>query len=78
MQGRKVADPKRLLQGQGTQGAFARLESAVVLDDRDVIALMESAVAIGKTPLAASGRGKTIVKSISAKQRPRRPAVRKR
>jgi hypothetical protein len=72
-QGRKIADPKGLLQGEGNQGAFVRLETAAVLDTRDVIALLETAVAIGKTPLAASGRGKTIVKSISAKQRPRRP-----
>jgi hypothetical protein len=72
VQGRKVADPKGLLLGQGRQGAFVRLERPAVLDDRDVIALMASAVALGKTPLARSGRGKTIVKSISAKQRPRR------
>jgi hypothetical protein len=71
-QGRKIADPKGLLQGEGNQGAFVRLETAAVLDERGVITLLESAVGIGKTPLAASGRGKTIVKSISAKQRPRR------
>jgi hypothetical protein len=39
---------------------------------------MDSAVSIGKTPLAASGRGGTIVKSISAKQRPRRLPAKKR
>jgi hypothetical protein len=71
-QGRKIADPKGLLQGEGNQGAFVRLETAAVLEERGVIALLESAVGIGKTPLAASGRGKTIVKSISARQRPRR------
>jgi len=78
IQGRKVADPKRLLQGQGSQGGFVRVESPAVLDDRNVIALMKSAVTIGKTPLPASGRGRTIVKSISANQRPRRLPVRKR
>jgi hypothetical protein len=77
-QGRKVADPKGLLQGEGNQGAFVRLESPAVLDDKDVIALLSSAVAIGKTPLADTGRGKTIVKSISAKQRPRRPPAKNR
>ena len=77
-QGRKVADPKGLLQGEGNQGAFVRLESPAVLDDKDVIALMSSAVAIGKTPLAAAGRGQTIVKSISARQRPRRLPDKKR
>ena|SRR5215831_9150550 len=78
IQGRKVIDPKGLLLGEGNQGAFVRLESAAVLDDKDVIALLNSAVAIGKTPLTASGRGRTIVKSISAKQRPRRLPARKR
>ncbi len=71
-QGRKVADPKGLLQGEGNQGAFVRLERPALLDDRDVLALLASAVALGKTPLAATGRGRTIVKSVSAKQRPRR------
>ena len=76
--GRKIADPKRLLQGEGNQGAFVRLESAAVLEDSHIIVLMDSAVSIGKTPLAASGRGRTIVKSISAKQRPRRLPAKKR
>jgi hypothetical protein len=71
-QGRKLADPKKLLQGQGNQGAFVRLESPAILDDKDVLALLASAVAVGKTPLPAAGRGTTIVKSISANQRPRR------
>lgn len=78
VRGRTIEDPKRLLLGQGSQGAFVRLESAAVLDDRDVIALIESAVAIGMAPLATSGRGKTIVKSISTRQRPRRLPEKKR
>jgi hypothetical protein len=72
IQGRKLGDPRGLLQGEGSQGAFVRVESAAVLDGKDVIGLLESAAAFGRTPLASSGRGRTIVKSISAKQRPRR------
>ena len=78
IQGRKLADPKGLLQGEGSQGAFVRVESAAVLDGKDVIGLLESAVAFGTTPLASSGRGRTIVQSISAKQRPRRLPAKKR
>jgi hypothetical protein len=34
--------------------------------------LLMGAVAQARVPLPASGRGRTIIKSISAKQRPRR------
>ena len=71
-QGRKVDDPKGLLQGGGNQGAFVRLERASQLDDSTVIALLESAISVGKNALPKAGRGRTIVKSISARQRPRR------
>jgi len=77
-QGRKVADPKHLLHGNGNQGRFVRLERAEQLDDPDIVALLTSAVALGKTPLPSTVKGKTIVKSISATQRPRRPSVKSR
>jgi hypothetical protein len=73
IQGRRLPDPKRLLQGEGNRGAFIRLESAAQLGTPDVVALLRAAVALGPTPLPRTGRGYTIVKSISAKQRPRRP-----
>lgn len=37
-----------------------------------VEALLAAAVRRGKTPLPRSGRGRTVVKSVSARQRPRR------
>jgi hypothetical protein len=37
-----------------------------------VEALVAAAINLSKTPLPASGRGKLIVRSVSAKQRPRR------
>src|SRR6266496_5066146 len=46
--GRKVADPKGLLQGGGNQGRFVRLEGAAQLDEQDIAALLESAVSVGK------------------------------
>ena len=36
--------------------------------------LLHAAIALGKTPLPKTGRGYMVIKSISAKQRPRRPA----
>lgn len=73
MYGRSLADPNHLLQGSGSQGAFIRLESVEVLDDPKVIDLIERAVKRQKPTFAAKGRGYTIIKSISARQRPRRP-----
>ena len=72
MYGRSLPDPHKLLQGSGTQGAFVRLDSVSVLDDPQVKALIAAAVEHAEPPLPTRGRGQTIVKSISAKQRPRR------
>ena len=71
--GATLPDPRGLLQGTGSQNRFLRLESAARLRDPAVEDLLRAAVAQGRSALAATGRGPTIIKSISAKQRPRRP-----
>jgi hypothetical protein len=73
MYGRSLPDPGKLLQGSGNQGAFVRLDSVAVLEQPGVKALIDAAVEHAEPPLASHGRGYTIIKSISAKQRPRRP-----
>jgi hypothetical protein len=73
MYGRSLPDPNGLLQGSGTQGAFIRLESAATLNEPKVIDLIQRAVKRQKPTFPAKGKGYTVVKSISAKQRPRRP-----
>jgi len=70
--GARLPDPKKLLLGSGNQTRFIRLESASQLAHPDVEALVAAAVERAKTPLPASGRGKLIIRSISAKRRPRR------
>jgi hypothetical protein len=45
------------------------------LEDPGVAALLASALAEAPQPMPESGAGHTIVKSISAKQRPRRPVT---
>ena len=70
--GAKLPDPKRVLLGSGKQTRFIRLESVEVLARPEVEALIAAAIARAKTPLRETGRGKLIIKSISAKQRPRR------
>ena len=72
MYGRSLPDPEKLLQGEGNQGAFIRFPDVTVLDDAGVDALLTAATKHAKPPLRTTGRGYTIVKSISAKQRPRR------
>lgn len=72
MYGRSLSDPNKLLQGSGNQGAFIRYADSSVLDDPAVDALLTAAEKRTKPSLPSSGRGYTIVKSVSAKQRPRR------
>jgi hypothetical protein len=70
--GAALSDPKRLLLGSGTQTRFIRVQAARELADPDVEALIGQAVSRMKTPFPARGRGKLIIRSVSAKQRPRR------
>src|ERR1700722_3896120 len=70
--GAKLPDPHKLLLGSGSQNRFLRIESAATLTHPDVVELIAAAVAQAERPLSSSGRGKLIIRSISAKQRPRR------
>jgi hypothetical protein len=70
----KLDDPEKLLQGSGNLVRFIPLESAAVLDSAPVRKLMDQALARAKVPMSRSGKGKLIIQSISARQRPRRPA----
>ena len=69
--GASLPDPHKLLLGSGTQTRFIRLEAVDVLARPDVEALLAAAIARAKTPLPARGRGRLIIRSVSAKQRPR-------
>ncbi len=70
--GASLPDPNAILLGSGKQTRFIRLESAEVLARPEVEALMAAAIAIAKTPLSPMGRGNLVIRSVSAKQRPRR------
>jgi Domain of unknown function (DU1801) len=70
--GAKLPDPNRILLGSGNQTRFIRLESASVLTRPEVEALIAAAVARSNTPLQTTGHGNLIIRSVSAKQRPRR------
>ncbi len=70
--GSTLPDPHGLLQGSGNQNRFIRLEGPETLTKPEVRALTKAATEQAKTPLPKSGKGATIVKSISARQRPRK------
>src|SRR6202158_680472 len=72
--GATLPDPHKLLLGSGSQNRFIRIESVATLTRPEVEELIAAAVAQAKRPLAGSGRGKLIIRSISKKQRPRRKA----
>jgi hypothetical protein len=70
--GAKLHDPKKILLGSGKQTRFIRLPSAAVLNRPEVESLIAAAVIQSKNSFPKTGRGQLIIRSISAKQRPRR------
>lgn len=75
LKGAQLPDPKKLLRGSGNIVRNIRLDSVGKLDDPDVRALIEKAIE-DAAPRFPGGNSKpvTVIKSVSAKQRPRRPS----
>ena len=73
MYGVKLDDPDGLLEGAGNQIRSIRLSAPEALDDPRIEALIANAVAMAEVPLKPNTNGGIIIKSVSAKQRPRRP-----
>lgn len=75
LQARGLRDPEKMLKGKGSVARHIVLESPAMLDDPSVEALIAQALSAAKVPIDPGGLGKLVIKSISAKQRPRRPAT---
>lgn len=73
--GATLPDPQKILLGSGAQNRFLRFESAKTLLVPDVEALINAAIAQAKTPFPAGGKGNLTIRSISAKQKPRRKSA---
>ena len=73
--GATLPDPHGILLGSGNQNRFIRLESGKVLERREVLELISAAEAQAKIPMPASGGGKLIIRSVSAKQKSRRASA---
>jgi hypothetical protein len=73
IQGAKMDDPVGLLRGSGNQVRHITLGTAADLRKPAIRSLIRQAIRRSKVPLPKTGRGTTVIKSVSAKQRPRRP-----
>jgi hypothetical protein len=72
IRGATLPDPQKVLLGSGNQTRFVRLPSAKVLARPEIKALLTAAAAQSKVAFRRGGRGTLIIRSVSAKQRPRR------
>ena len=72
--GAALPDPAGIFEGSGKQNRFIRLPTADKLRDSEVVKLIHAAAAHGKTKLPITGAGHLVIKSVSAKQRPRQRA----
>jgi hypothetical protein len=73
LQGAALPDPAGLLEGEGNVVRYIRLEDEKTLDRADVKAMMAMALKMAKAPMDKKTQYKMVIKSVSAKQRPRRP-----
>ena len=72
--GRGLADPHGLLNGSGSRVRHIRLETPATLDRPEVLALIGEALLNAKKPIDPGQPRRMVIKSVSAKQRPRRPS----
>ena len=72
LNGVKLSDPHRLLEGKGSKVRHIKLRPISRLQNLETLALIEAAVTDAHVPLPTCGVGDLVIKSISAKQRPRR------
>ena len=69
--GATLPDPHRVLEGSGNQNRFVRLDGAAALCRPEIQELLTAAEAQATPGFPGAGGGKLIIRSISAKQRPR-------
>lgn len=68
-----LPDPHGLLNGSGNQVRHTRLHTAEAFDDPRIQELIATALERSEPPIDPAREQQLIIKSISAKQRPRRP-----
>jgi len=68
-----LPDPGKILKGSGTTVRHIVINDPAELDRPDIAAFIDHAARHAEPPLPPSGQGRLIIKSISEKQRLRRP-----
>jgi len=74
LQAKGLEDPAKIFNGKGSVARHIVIERDSMLDDPAIRALMRQALEKAVVPLDKSKSHRLVIKSISAKQRPRRPA----
>ena len=77
LHGKGLPDPRKRLQGAGKRVRSIRLAGAATLDEPYVRGLLATAAARAQVPLDPRQAHRLVVRAVSARQRPRRPAARK-
>jgi hypothetical protein len=75
LQGAKLRDPHKVLKGKGTVVRHIVLEDAMDLEKPEIQAILSTALECAAKPLDAANPRRLIIKSVSAKQRPRQPKM---
>ncbi len=75
LQGASLPDPAGRLRGNGKFVRNIVLRDATEMDEPEVRKLIDEAVRRASTPIDGNSRRRLVIRSISAKQRPRRPAA---
>ncbi|MDQ2970626.1 MAG: DUF1801 domain-containing protein, partial [Acidobacteriota bacterium] len=73
LHGAELSDPQRVLRGGGKKARHVVLETAAVLDSPAIRALIAQALASAAKRPDERTRGRIVIQSVSARQRPRRP-----
>ncbi|HEY1501119.1 MAG TPA: hypothetical protein VGF88_16205 [Acidobacteriaceae bacterium] len=73
LNGTRLRDPEGLLAGAGNRVRHIVLETPALLDTAGVQDLIAQALELSPKPIDATQPRRLIIKSVSAKQRPRRP-----
>jgi hypothetical protein len=73
LQGSRLKDPAKLLKGSGVRVRHIVLGEASDIGSAKIDALIAAALAVAVKPIDPNAKRQLIIKSVSAKQRPRRP-----
>ena len=78
LQGAGLPDPDKRLEGHGNIARHIKMKKgAATLDEPAVKTLIAEALVCAKVPIPTGQKRQFIIKSVSTKQRPRRPSVAK-